>query len=186
VRTIVITAEQLEKYIKVIERGISHVTPDLEEALKDLRDESEVWKVAFKEVVKSHQLNADMQDLSQIGENYYEALKLKRLFLVRGTPNTYEMLTEQGIQTVISTAEQTWDWKGHEEYWPLEFHPESLFNEPIPHLKTVFFFEPNVSAFQIRSGRYKLFIRHGVDHNSNMLGQAELLVKAISMNAPQD
>jgi hypothetical protein len=40
----------------------------------------------------------------------------------------------------------SWDWKGHKDYWPLVFHPESFLNEPIYYLKEVFFFNPEVEV----------------------------------------
>ena len=54
----------------------------------------------------------------------------------------------------LSTVEKYWDWKGHEDIWPLAFHDESILNEPIYHLGEVFVFNPAVITSYIIPGTY--------------------------------
>jgi hypothetical protein len=58
-----------------------------------------------------------------------------------GKKNTYKMITEKGIVTIVR-PDDDFDWRDNEEYWQNEYHSESLFNEPVSHLISAFFFKP--------------------------------------------
>jgi hypothetical protein len=125
-------------------------------------------------------------------------MKFRFKYLIFGTRNQYRIISDKGLliaivchsgleddeensneskedsrivqmQTNESSIQGEWDWKGHEDYWPLDFHTDSLLNEPVYHLKNVFFFNPLVKTSFIKPGTYKVFIHHGADPNCNLL-----------------
>jgi len=40
---------------------------------------------------------------------------------------TFILITQKGIVSVSRAAAADWEWKGHVDYWPLEYHKKSLF-----------------------------------------------------------
>lgn len=40
---------------------------------------------------------------------------------------TFILITQKGVVSVSRSAAADWEWKGHSEYWPLEYHKKSLF-----------------------------------------------------------
>lgn len=78
---------------------------------------------------------------------------------------------------MIKASSSEWDWLNTQEYWPLEFHKETLFKgELVPHLVNVFFFRPVFTAHAISYGKYRIYMRHAIDINCNLLEKCTLSI----------
>ena len=73
---------------------------------------------------------------------YRHALKNKRVYKVKGSNCTMRLFSKKGLMTLSRARFSDWDWKNTDDYWPLEYHKDSLFKESIPHLRNAFFFRP--------------------------------------------
>jgi len=143
--------------------------------MSDFFENEDAWAQVFPEVCRTWNLQFDEDELFP-DKSYFNAIRYKRMLPVKGCPNTVRIITEKGIMTLIRAASSEWDWKGHAEYWPLEYHRESLFNQPVPHLKNVFFFRPQLIARNINSGKYRVYIRQAIDVNCNLEEAATLKI----------
>jgi hypothetical protein len=71
-------------------------------------------------------------------------------------------------------ARQGWAHCGHAKYWPLEEakDKETLFWNPIPHLKNVCWFRPWAEFKNVKPGAYKLYMREAFDISPENLNNA--------------
>lgn len=148
----------------------------LKSTVKDLKVNNQAWRQSFKEIALLHKFNMEEDD-ALVPSSYGECLKYGFKYLVVDTENVYKMITDKGIVTLVR-PDSEWDWRNNEEYWKDEYHLEGMFNEPIPHLISVFFFKPLATAKSVKKGSYRLLIRHCADSNCNLQDQAHLSVKA--------
>lgn len=81
------------------------------------------------------------------------------MYKIKGSETTYRHITSRGILTLIKANAIDFNKRNNSDYWVLDYHKESIFKEPVPHLKNVFFFRPSFVAHQINYGKYRIYIR---------------------------
>ena len=87
-----------------------------------------------------------------------DVIRIKQIYKVQDA--TYKIFSNKGLLTLIKASESHWDWLGSEDYWPREYHKESMFpNEKVPHLITTFFFRPVFTAHKLAYGKYRIYVR---------------------------
>ncbi len=175
-KTDICEEDDLDTYVRVIEFGLMQIPRSLKSMARKLRDNSDIWKMAFRETARRYHLSLDQKE-TIIYENYIDALRAKPAYMVSDTTNSYRLITERGILMLVRPDDE-WDFKGTEDTWPLEKHPESLFGEPVAHLLSDFFFKPFTKTRHLREGKYRVHLRHAADDECNLLECGKLIISA--------
>jgi hypothetical protein len=78
--------------------------------LKQLKSDNELWNLTFKNLAEKYNFklqaltpknNEDTDIQPQIPKSYFEAIKFKAKYLDTTTKNTYRMISDRGLLTII-------------------------------------------------------------------------------------
>lgn len=99
----------------------------------------ESWVVQIKELAKKYHFEIDHDSHEGIGHvepDYLRTVSKKVLYKVKNHPHTFRMMTHDGVAT-LAECRNGWSHTGNQSYYSWDQRGDTMFTNPIPHLKSV-------------------------------------------------
>ena len=107
------------------------------------------------------------------------------MYRVEGTDNVFRMFWKHGIATVAELR-NGWSWTDTPTYYTWVERDDTIFTNPIPLLKLVWWYNPTLRIKYVEPGSYSLFIRHGLEEYYKFAGRTNLKIALFAKREGED